>query len=549
MLVTLLPPLLLLLGPWGRRGPLLALGSVVPPSWADPRHNPCAAQPGGWQLILWPGDGRCYRIFRRGHPCAASMELTPGVGPGGAPGCRCPPGTALLANPAAPAAPAAQTCHPLLEQGPCPPGQYLAPVAAAAASDDRVPQLRAACRPPDPCPPDHVFWARDGRCYPRLTRGPCYRGELLVAAPAPRGAPPSPSSPPLGACRCEPRGELARFYSPQAKTCHEHYTPGPCQEKGLLFLPGGPGGGQCGCSPDLPHYHPDTGRCYQIDTIGPCPTGHRFTATSKGRAQCRCKGGHVPWAGGGEEHRAPGHGAPGPAPPMPCYRPWTRGPCPAGQLLADTSQCVAAPCRPGRLYFPATESCYKVGVRGPCPKGQVVLFETAVRPALEGISYRGVCGCTGPRPSSNDIAAKVIEDSRCGAHDKDKDAAGVKRSSSAASAATRTDPGCESKAGAVVFNGTCHMLYSQGPCPLGQWLVPQRRSRDPRAAKEAEAGADTRPEHELWSDADAAPARARARCDCRPGYKAVRTGAVLECQPPTVVLASFLNARGFLTAA
>ncbi|KAJ1525941.1 hypothetical protein ONE63_009128 [Megalurothrips usitatus] len=532
MLVTLLPPLLLLLGPWGRRGPLLALGSVVPPSWADPRHNPCAAQPGGWQLILWPGDGRCYRIFRRGHPCAASMELTPGVGPGGAPGCRCPPGTALLANPAAPAAPAAQTCHPLLEQGPCPPGQYLAPVAAAAASDDRVPQLRAACRPPDPCPPDHVFWARDGRCYPRLTRGPCYRGELLVAAPAPRGAPPSPSSPPLGACRCEPRGELARFYSPQAKTCHEHYTPGPCQEKGLLFLPGGPGGGQCGCSPDLPHYHPDTGRCYQIDTIGPCPTGHRFTATSKGRAQCRCKGGHVPaWP------RPAARAASTSRPPSPATRWACAAPAPRARSSCSRRPC-GPPWRASRTAASAAAPAPGPGRHGPRTHTYTHTHADVATPTQ-----------TYPYRSSNDIAAKVIEDSRCGAHDKDKDAAGVKRSSSAASAATRTDPGCESKAGAVVFNGTCHMLYSQGPCPLGQWLVPQRRSRDPRAAKEAEAGADTRPEHELWSDADAAPARARARCDCRPGYKAVRTGAVLECQPPTVVLASFLNARGFLTAA
>ncbi|KAE8752485.1 hypothetical protein FOCC_FOCC000607 [Frankliniella occidentalis] len=391
MFLTLLLPLLVLLEPWGLRGPwgrpVLALGAVVPPSWADPRHNPCASQPGGWQLLLWPADGRCYRIFRRGHPCPPSMELTPGVGPGGAPGCRCPPGLALRG--AATKGAGAQ-CHPLLEQGPCPQGQYLAPLPPPAASEDRVPDLRGACRAPDPCPVGHVFWPRDGRCYPRLSRGPCYRGELLVAVNASRTA----AGAPLGACRCEPRGDLARFYSPLTKTCHEHYTPGPCQEKGLLFLPAGPGGGQCGCSPDLPHYHSATGQCYQIDTIGPCPAGHRFSTHGGRKAQCRCKGGHVPWPrpsatpeGGSAEAEA-------------CYRPWTRGPCPAGQLLSDESECVSAPCRPGRLYFPEDKNCYKVGVRGPCPKGQVVLFETAVRPALEGISYRGMCGCTGPNAAS-----------------------------------------------------------------------------------------------------------------------------------------------------
>lgn len=145
MFLTLLPlalPLALLLGPWGQ--PVLALGAVVPPAWADPRHNPCAAQPGGWQLLLWPGDGRCYRIFRRGHPCPPHMELTPGVGPAGAPGCRCPPGTAVLAStstaPHANDAGNATTtgaCHPLLDQGPCAHGEYLAPVPAPPDSKDR----------------------------------------------------------------------------------------------------------------------------------------------------------------------------------------------------------------------------------------------------------------------------------------------------------------------------------------------------------------------------------------------------------------------------
>lgn len=43
-----------------------AQGAIVPPPWADPNHNPCASQPGGWQLIYWPADKKCYRIFQRG---------------------------------------------------------------------------------------------------------------------------------------------------------------------------------------------------------------------------------------------------------------------------------------------------------------------------------------------------------------------------------------------------------------------------------------------------------------------------------------------------
>lgn len=38
----------------------------MPPPWADPSSNPCAAQPRGWQLLYWPADGKCYKIFQAG---------------------------------------------------------------------------------------------------------------------------------------------------------------------------------------------------------------------------------------------------------------------------------------------------------------------------------------------------------------------------------------------------------------------------------------------------------------------------------------------------
>lgn len=43
-----------------------ALGAVLPPPWANPKLNPCATQPGGWQLLYWPPDGKCYKIFKVG---------------------------------------------------------------------------------------------------------------------------------------------------------------------------------------------------------------------------------------------------------------------------------------------------------------------------------------------------------------------------------------------------------------------------------------------------------------------------------------------------
>lgn len=39
-------------------------GAVLPPPWANPKINPCATQPRGWQLLYWPPDGKCYKIFQ-----------------------------------------------------------------------------------------------------------------------------------------------------------------------------------------------------------------------------------------------------------------------------------------------------------------------------------------------------------------------------------------------------------------------------------------------------------------------------------------------------
>ncbi|KAJ8963918.1 hypothetical protein NQ314_005246 [Rhamnusium bicolor] len=39
-------------------------GAVMAPPWANPKLNPCALQPRGWQLLFWPPDGKCYKIFQ-----------------------------------------------------------------------------------------------------------------------------------------------------------------------------------------------------------------------------------------------------------------------------------------------------------------------------------------------------------------------------------------------------------------------------------------------------------------------------------------------------
>lgn len=37
--------------------------AIVPPPWSDPNKNPCAALPGGWQLLYWEPLQKCFKIF------------------------------------------------------------------------------------------------------------------------------------------------------------------------------------------------------------------------------------------------------------------------------------------------------------------------------------------------------------------------------------------------------------------------------------------------------------------------------------------------------
>jgi hypothetical protein len=107
------------------------------------------------------------------------------------------------------------------------------------------------CRKPDQClERGHVFWARDAVCYPQYTRGPCPKGELLIAT----------GNAGIAECKCKPTGVLGQYYWASGDSCHEHFTKGPCLEQGTLFLPSG----QCSCNKDLPHYDADTGLCYEI---------------------------------------------------------------------------------------------------------------------------------------------------------------------------------------------------------------------------------------------------------------------------------------------
>ncbi|GAB0096278.1 uncharacterized protein DMENIID0001_117630 [Sergentomyia squamirostris] len=402
---------------WELLGGLLWLSwftdaAIVPPPWADPARNPCAARPGGWQLLFWPPLQQCFRIFQMGFPCPESMELSPSPSGVGAE-CRCPPGTAQ--------SPLTARCHRLFDREPCDAGQYFAPrpdpPKGSKGASGKVSRGRwGVCRTPGECPDGEIFWPPDGKCYGKLTRGPCPRGKLLLPA----------KTDGLAECQCEDSGHLAPFFNLADELCYEHFTRGSCFE-GDLFLPSG----ECGCRPDLPQYHRESGQCFELGTTGPCPMGHVFQVEEDGdRGRCQCREGSHLWVEDGF-----------------CYRAFTRGPCAEGEILmASNVSCVVNPCVKGELFFPMDSSCHRIGSQGPCKLHSVVVFDFTSRPSVDGVSYNGVCGCAG-------IVTSLSQS--CSEREPQASA-------------------CRGTAGMGEVGGECHKLYTRGPCGPGEWLQPSR---------------------------------------------------------------------------
>lgn len=347
-------------------------------------------------------------------------------------------------------------------------------------------------------------------------------------------------------CVCENVGELAAHFYAEEGTCYEHYTRGPCDGAGQLFLPGG----QCGCSVRMAHYDDATDRCYEIGnemaqsnqiipiplavsssngsepsiancfagTIGPCSMGHVFVLpdgdsvraaaanqtsndaavsttldVGQHRARCQCKDGYVPWSDG--------H----------CYRRYTRGPCADGQFVANASACVPNPCAKGRLFFPGEQTCYRIGTQGPCSWQQVVVFDFTTRPSLDGISYNGVCGCVGLINGLSNLDQQCMTTTV-----QSKSSTAAAAAADTAESATGYESACAATAGMVEVNGECYKLYSRGPCGPGQWLEPRK----------------------LASRMD----RRGVQCTCRPNYtKYESADGLVGCYAPSVSIARYLN--------
>lgn len=189
---------------------------------------------------------------------------------------------------------------------------------------------------------------------------------------------------------------------------------------------------------------------------------------------CNCKEDHIYWRNDEK-----------------CYRPFTRGPCPMGNMLINSTSCTPIPCSRGHLYFPEQKSCYRIGTQGPCVAGQVVTFDFRTRPSVDGISYNGICACIG----------SYKENSKCL---KEK----------------RSMKSCDVGMGS--YQNQCYKFYSQGPCKIGEWLVPSRQEKIKNNEREDKNS---------------------GLCDCKTGYIKTSTGkdSSFQCLPPIFNLANYLN--------
>lgn len=233
----------------------------------------------------------------------------------------------------------------------------------------------------------------------------------------------------------------------------------------------------------LPHYYNQTHSCYELKTTGPCAPGHEFVINSLNeyddvKAECKCKDKYSKYTDGY------------------CYRTYTVGPCEDGNFLVDTNKCMKNPCNKGFLYFPNEQTCYRIGSPGPCSTNQVVVFDFTTRPSIEGISFNGVCGCSG---IINNLDQSCLED--------DGDVKNI-------------NP-CDSTTGMIEIKGECYKLYSQGPCQPGQWLEPKRPPGKFKSAK----------------------------CQCKPGFTPYdnkqTTMGVSGCLAPSVGIARYLNGKNY----
>lgn len=398
-------------------------GAVIPPRWVNATLNPCAKK--SWQLLYWPQDHSCHRIFTQG-PCRDTQEFyynrTAGVG-----ACRCPRGT-LHYKPTG-------LCYPEFTKGPCPPRKYLA--------GDSVKE-EGICQEFTKCPPRHVFWPRTNKCYEHHTQGPCLKGYLLFVNQE-TGFPD---------CGCDKNLMFSNYWS-LTGLCFELFKRGPCLEGDIFLYNATKGSTECSCSASiLTNYHRYSEGCYELNHQGPCNPGQVFNFNPHTMlTACTCREDHALWPPNGY-----------------CYRLYSRGPCAKGHFFriinnssteTTTGECMEYPCSGTRRYHPETNDCYRLGWRGPCPEGQLFIYD-------EDSPLRGTCGCT------EELIGYWPQDDHC----YELGGRGPCQHSQVLSyekLTGRVHCTCDLRKGYVKWHdGHCYRLESRGPCSTGEMLAVKR---------------------------------------------------------------------------
>nr|XP_053647168.1 uncharacterized protein LOC128698802 isoform X1 [Cherax quadricarinatus] len=393
-------------------------GAVIPPRWVNTTLNPCARK--SWQLLYWPRDNSCHRIFTQG-PCGETQEFyyDPSLGKGA---CRCPRGSLLY--------PRTGLCYPQFSQGPCSPRQYL---------DLDKDGRKGQCYDFLKCPLRHVYWPRTNTCYEYHTRGPCLKGYLIYVNPN-TGFP---------ECGCERNLMFSNYWS-LTGLCFELFKRGPCLEGAIFLYNATKGATECSCSPSIiTNYHNESDGCYELNQQGPCLPGQILTFEPNAMStKCQCRKDHGLWP-------LSGH----------CYRLYSRGPCEKGHFFTPTTnnstnmvgECQVYPCTGTHRYHSAADSCFRLGWRAPCPEGQLFIYD-------EESPLRGMCGCT------SELVGFWAADEQC----YELGSRGPCQHSQILSYDKATGSvlcTCDMRKGFITWHdGLCYRLETRGPCSAGQVL-------------------------------------------------------------------------------
>ncbi|CAG0882672.1 unnamed protein product [Darwinula stevensoni] len=191
---------------------------------------------------------------------------------------------------------------------------------------------------------------------------------------------------------------------------------------------------------------PSNGLCYTEFTQGPCPPGREISYNVFiGSGECTCVRGFLEYPQNGQ-----------------CYEEFGQGPCEPGLIfVTDPQGNGTCDCRPSLkfYYHRDTRKCFPLYSRGPCELGQHLVFdyargEPSCRCKDNHIPWSdGNCYELNTRGPCREQCESGVE---CLLRDLD----------------TRTtDCQCVSQ---YESDGRCFQAFSQGYCPLGQWLVPSQ---------------------------------------------------------------------------